>query len=104
MERRLDLLGECIEFLVIHGTSFPDIAHNGTFVTDGLNDVARAGLALRSDESRSFRYTTQCLTEVPGAADEWHLEVVLVDVMLLVRWSQHLGFVDVVDADGLQDL
>ena len=42
------------------------------------------------------------LAQVAAAADERHLERVLVDVVLLVGGGQHLGLVDVVDAERLR--
>ena len=46
----------------------------------------------------------QRLTEVGGAADERHGERPLVDVVGLVGRREHLGLVDVVDAERLQHL
>ena len=69
-----------------------------------LDDVARPGLALRSDQSRALAYPPQRLAEVGGAADEGHLECPLVDVVLLVGWREHLALVDVVHAEGLEHL
>ena len=46
----------------------------------------------------------QRLAEIGRAADEGHLEGELVDVVALVGRGQHLGLVDVVDLERLQDL
>ena len=46
----------------------------------------------------------QRLAELARAADEGHLEVVLVHVVLLVGRGEHLALVDVIDAEGLEDL
>jgi hypothetical protein len=57
---------------------------------------------------RIFRRTlieaAQRLPQVRGAADERHRELPLVDVVGVVRRGQHLGLVDVVDAERLQHL
>ncbi len=70
----------------------------------GLDDVAGAGLALRADHRRALADAPQRLAQIAAAADERHLEVPLVDVVRLVGRRQHLGFVDVVDAQRLQHL
>jgi hypothetical protein len=44
------------------------------------------------------------IAEVGGPADEGHGELPLVDVVRLVGRREHLGLVDVVHPDGLQDL
>ena len=45
----------------------------------------------------------RALAQVAAAADEGHREVVLVDVVGLIGGGEHLGLVDVVDAEGLED-
>ena len=45
----------------------------------------------------------QRLAEVPAAAHERHLVVVLVDVVLLVGRREHLGLVDEIHLEGLED-
>ena len=77
-----------------------DLAH----VADRLDDVARAGLALRADHRRALADPPQRLAEVRRAAHERHLERPLVDVVGLVRGRQHLRLVDVVDLQRLQHL
>ncbi len=73
-------------------------------MADGLDHVAGAGLALGADHGRAFADAAQGLAQVAAAADERDFEVVLDDVVLFVRRGQHFGLVDVVDADGFQDL
>ena len=70
----------------------------------GVGDVAGAGLALRADHGRALVDAAQGLTEVGRAADEGDGELPLVDVVGVVGRGQDLGLVDVVDAEGLQDL
>ena len=77
-----------------------DLAH----VPGRLDDVAGAGLALGADHRGALGEPAQRLAEVGRAADERHGERPLVDVVGLVGRRQHLGLVDVVDADGLQHL
>ena len=71
---------------------------------DGLHDVAGAGLALGADHRRALGDPTERLAEVARAAHERHRERPLVDVVLLVGGREHLGLVDVVDAERLEDL
>ena len=73
-------------------------------MTDGLDDVAGAGLALGADHRGALADATQRLAEVGRAADERHLEVPLVDVVDLVGRRQDLGLVDVVDLERFEDL
>ena len=63
----------------------------------GLDDVARPGFALGSDHRRAFRDPAQRFAEVARAADERHLEVALVDVVLFIGGRQHFALVDVID-------
>ena len=62
------------------------------------------GLALRPDHRRALGDAPQGLAEIRAAADERHGEQPLVDVVGEIGRRQHLGFVDVVDLEGLQDL
>ena len=71
---------------------------------DRVDDVAGSGLALRPDHRRALGDPAERLAEVGRAADERDGERVLVDVVLDVRGSQHLGLVDVVDLERLEDL
>ena len=73
-------------------------------VAHRLDDVAGAGLALGPDHRRALADAAQRLAEVAAAAHERHLELVLVDVVLLVGRGQHLGLVDVVDLERLEHL
>ncbi len=71
---------------------------------DRFDDVAGAGLALRADEAGTFGNAAERLAQVGGAADERNGEGPLVDVVGLVGRGEHLALVDVVDAEGLEDL
>src|SRR5258705_14002410 len=82
----------------------PDAGDDGAHVADCLDDVAGAGLALRTDHGRSFADAPERLAQIAAAADEGDAEGELVDVEVLVRGRQHLGLVDVVDRESFQDL
>jgi hypothetical protein len=73
-------------------------------VLDGVDDVAGAGFSLGADHAGAFGNAAQGFAEIAGSADEGDLEGVLVDVMRLVGGGEDFGFVDVVDAEFLQDL
>lgn len=83
MVRRLNLLGEGIELLVTHCTCFSDIGHDGTFVTDRLDDIPRTSFALGANEGGAFRDASKGFTEIPAPTDKGHLVGVLVDVVLV---------------------
>ena len=69
-----------------------------------LDDIPGPGLALGADHRRTLADPPQGLAQVAAAADERHPELVLVDVVLLVGRRQHLGLVDEVDLELLEDL
>lgn len=51
-------------------------------MTDRLNDVPRASFALGANESGAFRDASKGFTKVLATTNEWHLKVVLVDMVL----------------------
>ena len=104
MERRLDVFCVRVELFLAHDAALANFAHDGTLVAHGLYDVARTCLTLCTDEGRTLGDSAKSLAQVACAADERHLERVLVDVVFFVRRGEDLGFVDVVNSDGLQDL
>lgn len=71
---------------------------------DGFDDVACACLALCTDHRSAFGDAAEGFAQVPAATDEGHSEVVLGDVIEVVGWGKDFGLVDVVDADGFEDL
>ena len=75
-----------------------------TQLVDGLDHVARPGLALGPHHRGALVDPPQGLAEVSAAAHERDLEGVLVDVVALVGRGQDLGLVDVVDAERLEHL
>ena len=104
VEGSLNVLGVSVELLVAHGRHALDLALDGALVAHGLDNVAGTGLTLGADHGSTLGDTSERLTEVLGTADEGNLEVVLVDVVLVVSRGEHLGLVDVVDTDSLEDL
>ena len=81
-----------------------DAAGDVAQVAYRLDDVAGACLALRADHRRALGNAPKRLAEVGRAADERDLEGLLLDVVGLVGGGQHLGLVDVVDLERLEDL
>mmetsp|Transcript_4978 Transcript_4978/g.8849 ORF Transcript_4978/g.8849 Transcript_4978/m.8849 type:complete len:207 (-) Transcript_4978:40-660(-) len=73
-------------------------------MTNSLNDITSTSFTLCSDHRSSFCDTSQGLAQVSAAADEWNLELVLVDVVNLVSWGENLALINVVNTNGLQNL
>ena len=101
--RHGQLLGGLVHLVVAQGDELADLLVHGAHVTHGLDDVARARLALGADHGRTLRDTAQRFAQVLRAAHERHVELVLVDVVHVVGGAEYFGFVDVIDFDGLQD-
>jgi hypothetical protein len=80
------------------------LTNNGADVAHGLNDIARARFALGANHRCAFGDTPKSFTEIAGAADEWHLEAVLPDVVLFVGGSEDFALVDVVHFERFEDL
>ena len=77
-----------------------DLSH----VAYRLNDIAGTRFTLGTDHGSALCDTAKGFTEVTRTADEWHLELVLVDVVNIVSRREDFTFIDVVDLDGLEDL
>jgi hypothetical protein len=92
------------QFLLGHGRQAADVPQYGARVTDRLDHVARSGLAFGADHGRALADAAQGLAEVAAPADERDLEWVFEDVVRFVGGGQDLRLVDVVHADGFQDL
>src|SRR5713226_5630422 len=69
-----------------------------------FDNIAGAGFALRADHGRALADAPQGLAQVACAAYKRHREEMFVDVEMLVSRCQHLGFIDAIHADGLQNL
>lgn len=104
----LELAGERadrqVAALLEGGLGAADVAVDLAHVLDGLDDVAGAGLALGADHGGALGDAAQGLAEVAAAADEGDLEGGLLDVEGVVGRGQDLALVDVVHAQGLEDL
>ena len=103
-ERRAELLGPVEQLGGVGLGDAPDVAGDRTEVADRLDDVAGARLALRTDHRGTLGDSTERLAEVGRTADERHVERELVDVVRLIGGGEHLGLVDEVDAERLDDL
>jgi len=73
-------------------------------VSDSLNNISSSGFTLCADHGGAFANTTEGFTKVAAAADEGNTEGVLLDVVGMVGWGEDFGFVNVVYADGFEDL
>lgn len=71
---------------------------------DGFYDVPGAGFALGADHGGTFRYAAEGFTEITAATDKGDSEGVFFDVVGGVGGGEDLGFVNIVDAEGFEDL
>src|SRR3954451_17187176 len=100
----LQLLRGDEQLVLAHALELPNLPEDVPELADGFDDVAGSGFALRPHHRGALVDPAERLAEVPAAADERDLERVLVDVVRLVGRGEDLGFVDVVDAERLEDL
>src|SRR5450631_1025819 len=98
------LFGFGVEFFLAEDGEDFHFLHDLADVLDGVDYVAGAGFSLGADHAGAFGDAAQGFAEVAGSADEGDLEGVLVDVMSFVGGGEDFGFVDVVDAEFLQNL
>ena len=101
--RHGQLLGGLVDLVVAQTDELTNLLVHGAHVAHGLNHVAGAGLALGANHGSTLGDAAQRLAQVLRAAHKRHVELVLVDVVHVVGWGKHLGFVDVIDFDGLQN-
>ena len=101
---RLHFLGSNKELILGEDGEALDLSLDGTGMTDGLNDVASAGLTLGTEHGSTLGDTAEGFTEISASADEGDLELGLVDVVDLIGHGQDLRLVDVVNLAGLEDL
>jgi len=104
MERGLNLFCVRVKLLLVHDGRLPDLCHDGTLVTYGLDDIACSGFSLCANKRGAFGDPAEGLTKVSCTADKRDFEAVFIDMVLLVRGSEDLGFIDIIYADGLEDL
>lgn len=77
LDRNLQLLGCLKELIVAQGNNVADLLLDLAHVTHGLNDVARTRLTLGANHSGALGNTAQRLAQIAGAADKWHVKLVL---------------------------
>jgi hypothetical protein len=85
----LNIFGQNAQLLVGHGLCSLDLSRDSTHVTDGLDNISRAGLALGADHGSTFADATESLAEIFAATDKGNGEGVLLDVMSMVSRGQY---------------
>lgn len=55
-----------------------------------MKHASEKGLYLGSDHGCAFCHSAESLTKVSATTHKWRLEVVLVDVMGVICWCEHL--------------
>lgn len=103
-DRNLQLFGCLKELIIAQSDNVTDLLLDLAHVAHGLDDVARARLALGANHRGALGNTAQRLAQIAGAADKRHVKLGLVDVINVIGGGENLGLVDVIDLDGLQDL
>jgi hypothetical protein len=73
-------------------------------MSNSLDDIPGTCLTLCTDHGSSLADTTESLAQILAAADKWNAEAVLLDVVSMVGWGEDLGFVNVINANGFEDL
>jgi hypothetical protein len=73
-------------------------------MSDGFDDVAGAGFAFCADHGCTFGNAAQGFAEAAAAADEGDAEGVFGDVVDCISGGEDFGLVDVVYAEGFEDL
>lgn len=73
-------------------------------MSDGFDDIAGTGFTFRTDHGGAFRDAAQGFAEAAAAADEGDAEGVFGDVVDGVGGGEDFGLVDVVYAEGFEDL
>src|SRR3984885_1930527 len=98
------LFGFGVQFFFAQYGQNSHFLNNLADVLHGVDNVASAGFSLGADHGSAFGNAAESLSEVARAADEGRLEGVLVDVVSLVGRGENFGFVNVVNAEFLQNL
>ena len=73
-------------------------------MSDGFDNISSSSFTLCADHSSAFADTTEGLAEVAAAADEGNAKRVLLDMVGVVGRGEDFRFVDVVYANGFEDL
>lgn len=71
---------------------------------NGLDDVAGSSFAFCADHGGAFGDAAEGFAQIAAAADEGDAVGVLLDVVGVVGGGEDFGLVDVVYADGLENL
>ena len=100
----LHLLGLVEKLILIHGRETLDVSLDTASVSDGLDHVASAGLALCAEHGGTLGNAAKSLSQVTATTHEGDLELVLVNVKLVIGHGKDLALVDVVNLNCLQDL
>ena len=101
---RLQPLGPVVELGRVGLGDLADVAEDRAQVADRLDDVAGAGLALRADHAAPSEMRRSASPRLVAPHTNGTVKRPLVDVVGLVGRGEHLGLVDVVDAERLEDL
>src|SRR3989442_9971243 len=104
LERCAQLFRLVHQFVFAQGGEPADVADDRANVAHRLDHIARACFALGADHRRALGNPPQRLTQVARPADKGHTEIMLPDVVLLIRGCQHLAFVDEVHLQRLEHL
>ena len=100
----LEFLGSNVELIFGKRGEVTDLVADLTHVRRRVGNVAGTSFTLGANHCCTFGNATERFTQVGCTADEGNGEVPLVDVVGVIGRGENLGFVDVVDAEGLQDL
>ena len=103
-EIRPNLLGHEAQLGVRQLGRASDIRADLAHVAHGLDDVTRARLALGADHGGAFGDAAEGFAQVAAPAYEGDPVGVFVDVVEGVGRGEDFGFVNVVDAEGFEDL
>src|SRR5699024_11900777 len=100
----LEFLGSNEELVFVEAAQAVNVTTDGAQVTHCFGDIAGAGLTLGANHCGTFGDTTKRLTQVGSTTDERYVELPFVDVVGVVRWAEHLRFIDEIHAESFQYL
>lgn len=86
------------------GAGAGDLGVDRAHVLDGFNNISGTGLTLGTDHSGTLGDPTKGLAQVAATTDERNLVVVLLHVVDIIGRGKDFGLVDVVNANGFEDL
>ncbi|OQB04832.1 MAG: hypothetical protein BWY20_00277 [Spirochaetes bacterium ADurb.Bin215] len=92
------------QFRFVHVLYAADICHELAHVAHCFNYVSCTGFALGTHHGRAFADAAEGFAKIPASANKGHLELVLVDMIGLVRRGEHFAFVDKVDGKRFKNL